>query len=608
MRTRFLALALLLASAIPSRADESALRTEIAALEKQVATWTLLDALQLTREQAEQLWPLVNEANSLARAWEDRISGIHSREIFAFTLFRVDDMAGNGLDPEVERAAAIANHDEESARKRFLDSLATIEERAAAILTPAQRDLVASRGDGLRAVKARMGGNVKRTPGEMPEDVADAVSRIRRVSDEQYPGKRDSLRATLERLLGWSPREEPSMGAYVARVNASMDAIRRLPEGQLAARAPRLLEEARPKSEAERLRGELREIHKDKYGAAGALGMLLANALTRNAVGLKFGMLEGPATVPQRQAAGQIDPEAEAEIRRLRTDINLLNLANGMYFTPHQMRHIHDAAEKMQDLIRPATAREADLRDYRDALADVLACVEKGQAIPQKTLDDAQDAEKRVRQPKGRRRDPQADVAKLVKDVDGILTPAQREVLTDYKACLIPPKDLKNPVRVGQAHDNKAAVQLLERMRGIPAKAWAAKRDDIVERVIAESEERKGKFPGDERAAVRDRLAALCERARGMDAADFELEKSDLADELEFLDRGETVKQRLAEMAGEDEVVNGKIRAFLLDPAMAEVMHERLEMMRAKPGSKSVNLDDVEKAPSCKDGGCAVKD
>jgi hypothetical protein len=93
-----------------------------------------------------------------------------------------------------------------------------------------------------------------------------------------------------------------------------------------------------------------------------------------------------------------------------------------------------------------------------------------------------------------------------------------------------------------------------------------------------------------------------------MDGANFELEKETLASEMEELDRAHTLKKRLREITGDDKLVMGKIRAFLLDPCLAGLLEERLTLLAGNRRMKVVNLDEVSPAPSCKDGGCAVKD
>jgi len=44
-------------------------------------------------------------------------------------------------------------------------------------------------------------------------------------------------------------------------------------------------------------------------------------------------------------------------------------------------------------------------------------------------------------------------IAKLEEEVEGILSSAQFSIVEDFKPCLILPKSLQDPLRVGQAND-----------------------------------------------------------------------------------------------------------------------------------------------------------
>lgn len=72
----------------------------------------------------------------------------------------------------------------------------------------------------------------------------------------------------------------------------------------------------------------------------------------------------------------------------------------------------------------------------------------------------------------------------LEKELSQVLTPEQLQVVEDFKPCLIPPRDLKNPVRAGQASSNEHAVKRLRRLRAAPENQWLARRDKIVQRMV----------------------------------------------------------------------------------------------------------------------------
>ncbi len=294
----------------------------------------------------------------------------------------------------------------------------------------------------------------------------------------------------------------------------------------------------------------------------------------------------------------------------MRDDINLLNLMNGMHYSIHQLAHLAEYARRAsEDRGGEGYDLEAAVR-YRTLLVEIVSALERGGEPTKETLRKAaklrsQVCEKRKAKPK---RVDGEGLGTLVASAREILFPAQREVLADYNPCLIPPKNLKDPVRVGQAHDSGPAVRALEGLRSIAEERWRQRRGEIVERTLARIEEHGGKFPEAERESKAQALGELLERARGLSALDFELQKEDLAKELEPFDRKESLKKELESIVDEDVVLNQKIRAFLLHGRAAALYETRLKQIREASIGQPVDLDKISAADSCRHGGCAIKD
>ena len=178
--------------------------------------------------------------------------------------------------------------------------------------------------------------------------------------------------------------------------------------------------------------------------------------------------------------------------------------------------------------------------------------------------------------------------------------------MIDYNPCLVPPKNLKDPVRVGQAHDTNRQVKVLERFRSVPTEEFAKNKETILDRVLDKAEEHGGRFTMEERAAHRLRLVAVMDEARALSEVDFELRKEDLAVQLMGLDKSETLKTELAKLVGDDEILKNKIIAHLLHPRIHALLETRLNQMQQAAETDPVNLDSILPAESCSRGGCAL--
>jgi len=123
-------------------------------------------------------------------------------------------------------------------------------------------------------------------------------------------------------------------------------------------------------------------------------------------------------------------------------------------------------------------------------------------------------------------------LARLSKKVDRILTDAQKAVLSEFPCCLVPPKGMSDPVRVGQADVSDQALEALEKARAASAEEWPS----LERRLLAGAERieflKRPDLSEADKAALRERVGAVYEKARTMSAIDFELSKADLAREL----------------------------------------------------------------------------
>jgi len=177
------------------------------------------------------------------------------------------------------------------------------------------------------------------------------------------------------------------------------------------------------------------------------------------------------------------------------------------------------------------------------------------------------------------------------------LTPEQQEVLFAYKACLVPPRNLRDPVRAGQADDTSATEKLLARLRTVPEARYSANEGRILDATLRGIEAREGSFGEDDRIWMLLLLGRAARDARAMDEVEFQARAGECAEDLAPLYRLKDLKDGLRDRRGRDAVLHEKAQAFLLDPVMSRVCERRLEQLRA--GEAVVPEGPLERAPQC---------
>ena len=226
----------------------------------------------------------------------------------------------------------------------------------------------------------------------------------------------------------------------------------------------------------------------------------------------------------------------EATLGELRAEINNWNLANGMHFSREQIEQLVQLADEAERLRN--TQRQAKPKDK----------------LPRKEFN--------------------AELVKLERSAEAVLRPGQLEVLDTYQACLIPPKNLKNPVRVGQASDSSRLARWLERARGKNDRQAGRMIDRLIQQEIAHL------GPMDESARGRRRALLLetVRQAAAMSDVEFALNRGDLADAIQPENRKENLIADIDTMRRERSM-SGRTCRFLLNEGFAKVLRVRYEQL-----------------------------
>ncbi len=320
--------------------------------------------------------------------------------------------------------------------------------------------------------------------------------------------------------------------------------------------------------------------------------------------------IAGPAAKPKPEVS--LD-EIYAEISELRADINLLNLYNGMNLTIDQIEVILREAKAVAcevDLSKVSREKNSSkiMKEEAALLREVSKRLKSGKDVSS-TLQARYQALNRKKRGSGKGRMNKTALATVEKSaaaVEAALSNSQLEVLRDFNPCLIPPKNLRDPVRVGQVGDHTRSISLIERVRKLPVPAFESNVEKILDGIVKAAERHTGKMSDEGRAVYREKAREILLRVREMDEAEFLFNKQDLAVEIEPFDRKEAIKEQLREMGFAAFESRGQVTRFFLTPRAIPLLEKRLRLMKKFKRDGLVDLDNVEGADGCRDGGCAI--
>jgi hypothetical protein len=258
-----------------------------------------------------------------------------------------------------------------------------------------------------------------------------------------------------------------------------------------------------------------------------------------------------------------------------------LYLLNGLYLTAEQQAKLADIHRRtlryetrfesnMDKLLRRAGR---DIEHQTDAIAAAAA---RGRMKDSASLDSLNRG--------GRLREYRRDASRLRGEHNGhldrmssevydLLSESQRQIVRGFVPCFIPARDFRDPERVGQAaQDNTVVENALTKLRRLPEdKCFDSGLDIALSRIIPEvMHKRHVRYTPEAETQARDelepRLRAAVERARKLDDADFDLDRSALA---------AAVFSPVTESGTDEGATRWKIRHYLLNTGISDVMDAR---------------------------------
>lgn len=224
----------------------------------------------------------------------------------------------------------------------------------------------------------------------------------------------------------------------------------------------------------------------------------------------------------------------DENMKNYHAQISVQNLLNGLNLTAEQQKKILALNYKLKkfnesELNDPKGKKlkaeaEAAMKELNDYLAKNPE--QENKAIQDKAAN-AVHAQKDYSVQRAKQMKPEFDA--YSKELSDTLTKEQLQVIATFKPCLVPPKDMRDPVRAGQASHGEHGEKALARLRKIkdPAKAKEAI-NKMADFVVKTTDERIYQMNDAQKAAKKEELIKILTQAQKLNDTDFELKKSEI--------------------------------------------------------------------------------
>jgi len=310
-------------------------------------------------------------------------------------------------------------------------------------------------------------------------------------------------------------------------------------------------------------------------------------------------------------APGRED-DPTAQLRQTQSLISSINLLNGLHLSGEQVQRLleinREAEMLRQQFLADNAGRLAEAERHYKALVDNFS---RDRQAPEETERTAQQLKRELEEAEEAYRE---RLAQFGDEIEQMLTYGQREILATFKPCLIPPRDLREPSRAGQASPSGRGEKILKQYRAMMQRAEemekrarsrsAVRRSgyygrnrprgdarmfstnrarerfaerffpryfEMIERVVGEMSE-------EQKVAERDRILAVLDRAADMSEEDFSLNIDTLAAELTApLEESENEIREAAELLASRRGRPGRAARFLISADLIPILEKRAE-------------------------------
>jgi hypothetical protein len=281
------------------------------------------------------------------------------------------------------------------------------------------------------------------------------------------------------------------------------------------------------------------------------------------------------------------------EVKELSHEVSMLNLVNGLHLTDKQIEKIIELATKAGELQkRTCTERAQEAEEFSDTLKDLKEILIRDEKKIPKSC------EERVHQVEHDMKISEAEYNKklkaLEKELIAILSDAQVEVIRTFQPCTIPPKELGDPVRAGQAAGEHAEIEMqIEHLRNLPKKAYKVFVDPLINALLKEWNHIL-KYSPEELKAEAKRLRGVVDEARSLSDAEFALRSPELAAQvvkgiLDFQKKSVEIVDFFSKFSPLSQPGN-----WLLNPKIVPLLQAKLEA-RKENGESIEEIAPVER-------------
>ena len=254
--------------------------------------------------------------------------------------------------------------------------------------------------------------------------------------------------------------------------------------------------------------------------------------------------------------------EAESKLEKIKNQIHILNLLNGLELDKGQMQLVLDGAYQAQDIrLKTKDVITQKERKVISAYNEVLKVTHTGTlVIPEDIAFSVHKINQELDEIKEAAEEKLMAITIKIKNN---LEPHQLYALGDYKPCIIPP--IKQG-RIGQAANPKGFVKVLENVRSLSEDRYNDKKEEIAQKAINRLQAKVPRGFIIEEEKLTPQLLEKMNEVRAMSDIDFALKKAEIAQDIK------------AQLLPEKPAINigVKIEHFLLQPEIIPILEQRL--------------------------------
>lgn len=173
-------------------------------------------------------------------------------------------------------------------------------------------------------------------------------------------------------------------------------------------------------------------------------------------------------------------------------------------------------------------------------------------------------------------KEPMNEIRDLEKKVTAVLTKNQQAIVKNFKPCLVPPKNAQNPSPAGAANDGGHFERVLTKIYYMNDELFQEVSGLFSNRHIHKYEQMFGPMTESEIAAEQIRMKNILNKARAMEKTDFELNKSELAQEMIEPLHAQEDHMKDAYLQTRTKWHLNKTGRWLLDPTIIPILEEKL--------------------------------